>query len=149
MLPIRPKEPTEKVLDTPVDVPVFAYKFPLLPVEAPTLPPTLEELTPVVPILPVAPLTPGAPGGGFWFPIIPIIPPIHRHPGHNPPPSGPIPPVIIVPPVVVPEPRYGVILAAAFLGMVLAYRSRRRWILRLPNLSNENVQPGGMSVVDP
>ncbi len=147
MLPIRPKEPTEKVLDTPVDVPVFAYKFPLLPVEAPTLPPTPEELTPVVPILPVAPLTPGAPGGGFWFPIIPIIPPIHRHHGHNPPPSGPIPP--IVPPVVVPEPRYGGMAAAAFLALLLAYRSRRRSILRLPNLSTEKAQPGGISVVDP
>ncbi|HTC34752.1 MAG TPA: hypothetical protein VK724_15335 [Bryobacteraceae bacterium] len=150
MAPIRPKEPTEKVLDTPVDVPVFAYKFPLLPVEAPALPPTPEELTPVVPILPVAPpLTPGVPGGGggIWFPIIPIIPPIHRHPGHNPPPTGPIPP--IVPPAVVPEPRYGVMVMAAFLAMMLAYRSRRRSILRLPNLSIEKTQPGGINVVDP
>jgi len=148
MLPIRPKEPTEKVLDTPVDVPVFAYKFPLLPVETPTLPPPPEELTPVVPILPAAPpLTPGTPGGGFWFPIIPIIPPIHRHPGHPPPPIGPIPP--IVPPVVVPEPRYAGILAAGFLAMVLVYRLRRRSTLRLPNLSTEKVQPGGINVVDP
>jgi hypothetical protein len=151
MLPIRPNGPSEKVLDTPVDVPVFSYKFPLLPVEAPTLPPTPEELSPVVPILPAAPPSPpGAPGGGFWFPILPIIPPIHRHPGHNPPPGGPIPPpIIIVPPVVVPEPRYSVFVAAVFLAMLLAYRSRRRWILRLPNLSTENVQPGGISVVDP
>ena len=148
MLPIRPQEPAEKLLDTPVDVPVFAYKFPLLPVEAPTLPPAPEELTPVVPILPAAPpLTPGSPGGGIWFPIVPIIPPIHRHPGHNPPPSGPIPPII--PPVVVPEPRYGVILTAAFLTMALAYRLRRRSTLRLPALSTENVQPGGINVVDP
>ncbi len=148
MLPIRPKEPTEKVLDTPVDVPVFAYKFPLLPVETPTLPPPPEELTPVVPILPAAPpLTPGTPGGGFWFPIIPIIPPIHRHPGHSPPPIGPIPP--IVPPAVVPEPRYAGILAAGFLAMVLAYRFRRRSTLRLPNVSTEKVQPGGINVVDP
>jgi len=148
MLPIRPKEPSEKVLDTPVDIPVFAYKFPLLPVEAPTLPPPPEELTPVVPILPAAPpLTPGTPGGGVWFPIIPIIPPIHRHPGHNPPPGGPIPP--IVPPAVVPEPRYAGILAAGFLAMVLAYRLRRRTTLRLPNFSTEKVQPGGINVVDP
>ena len=76
MLPIRPTEPTEKALDTPVDVPLFAYKFPMLPVETPTLPPPLEELTPTVPILPV--VTPGTPGGGFWFPLIPIIPPIHN-----------------------------------------------------------------------
>jgi len=147
MLPIRPQEPTEKVLDTPVDIPIFAYKFPLLPVEAPTLPPAPEELTPVVPILPSAPpLTPGTPGGGFWFPLIPIIPPIHRHPGHNPPPVTPPP---IVPPVVVPEPRYGLVLAAGFLAMVLAYGLRRRSILRLPNLSTEKVQPGGTSVVEP
>ena len=39
MLPIRPNEPSEKMLNVPVDVPVFAYKFPLLPVEAPALPP--------------------------------------------------------------------------------------------------------------
>jgi hypothetical protein len=151
MLPIRPHEPSEKVLDIPVDVPVFAYKFPLLPVEAPTLPPAPEELTPVVPILPVAPpAMPGVPGGGIWFPIVPIIPPIHRHPGHNPPPGGggpPIPPII--PPLVVPEPRYGVVVAAMVLAMALAYRSRRRSILRQPNLSTEKVQPGGINVVDP
>ena len=140
MLPIRPKEPTEKVLDTPVDIPLFAYKFPLLPEEAPTLPPAPEELTPVVPIVPSVP----PPGGGHWFPIIPIIPPIHRH--HQPPPVIPPP---IPPPVVVPEPRYFAILAAAFLAMALVNRSRRRSILRLPNLSTEKVQPGGINVVDP
>jgi hypothetical protein len=154
MMPIRPKEPSEKVLDTPVDIPVFAYKFPLLAMEVPALPPVPEELTPTVPILPVAaPLTPGKPGGGIWFPLIPIIPPIHRHPGQPTPPGTPTPPPIVppvVPPVaVVPEPRYGFILVAGFFAMVLAYGLRRRSTVRLPNLSTEKVQPGGISVVDP
>ncbi len=50
MLPIRPKEPTEKVLDTPAELPVVAYAFPKLPVEALELPPPPEALTPTVPI---------------------------------------------------------------------------------------------------
>lgn len=145
MLPTRPKEPTEKVLDTPVDVPIFAYKFPVLPVETPTLPPPPEELTPTVPILPV--VTPVKPGGGIWFPLIPIIPPIHHH--HSPP-SGPIPPPPIIPPVtVVPEPNYAWILAGGVLAMALAHALRKRVILRVPNLSNENRQPGATSVVEP
>lgn len=143
MLPIRPNEPTEKVLDTPVDVPVFAYKFPLLPVEAPILPPPPEELTPTVPILP--PTTSVKPPGGIWFPLFPIIPPIHRH---HPPPSGPVPPII--PPVtVVPEPNYVWILAGGFMALVLAHGLRRRVIFRVPNLSSEKRQPGGTSVVEP
>ena len=147
MLPIRPTEPTEKVLDTPVDVPLFAYKFPMLPVETPTLPPPLEELTPTVPILPV--VTPGIPGGGLWFPLIPIIPPIHRR--HHPPPSGPIPPppIIIPPPVVVPEPKLGWLLAGGFAVMIGAYRLRRRVTLSVPNMSKVKLQPGGTSVVEP
>ena len=52
MLPIRPNEPTEKVLDTPVEMPVMAYSFPKLPVETPELPPRSGELTPIVPVLP-------------------------------------------------------------------------------------------------
>jgi len=144
MLPIRPNEPTEKVLDAPVDVPVFAYKFPLLPVEAPTLPPPPEELTPSVPILPQ--VTPIKPGGGIWFPLFPIIPPIHRH---HPPPSGPLPPPIIPPVTVVPEPNYGWILAGGFMALVLAHGLRRRLIFRVPNLSMEKRQPGGTSVVEP
>jgi hypothetical protein len=144
MLPIRPNEPTEKVLDTPVEMPVIAYSFPRLPVEVPELPPPPGALTPTVPIFP-APTTPGKPGGGIWFPIIPIIPPIHRHPPSGPTPPGtpPIPPVTVVP-----EPSYVGVLAAAFLGMLLVYTLRRR-TMRLPNLSTEKLQPGGTRVVEP
>jgi hypothetical protein len=152
MLPIRPNEPSENVLNTPVDVPVFAYKFPLLPVETPMLPPPLEAFTPTVPILPVvAPIKPG----GFWFPLIPIfpiIPPIHHHPGSPPltptTPGTPIGPP--VPPVtVVPEPNYAWLLAAGFIALALAHGLRRRIMTRLPNLSSEQRQPGGTSVVEP
>ena len=89
MFPIRPTEPPENVLNEPVDVPVFAYKFPLLPVETPTLPPPLELMTPTVPISPGGA---SAGGGGFWFPIIPFIPPIHHHPGSPPVTSTSVPP---------------------------------------------------------
>jgi hypothetical protein len=157
MLPIRPNEPSQKVLDEPVDVPVFAYKFPLLPVETPALPAPPEELTPAVPILPTGAGTPITPGGGIWFPILPIIPPIHHHPGSptspttptstiTPPPPPPPPP----PPVtVVPEPNYGWLLVAGFLALILGHGLRKRVILRLPNLSKEKRQPGGTSVVEP
>ena len=128
MLPTRPHEPTEKVLDTPVDVPVFAYKFPMTPVEIPTLPPPPEELTPTVPILPVV-TTPIKPGGGFWFPLIPFIPPIHRHPGHNPPITI-VPPPIIPPVTVVPEPNYAWILAGGFAALALANALRKRAVLQ-------------------
>jgi hypothetical protein len=164
MLPIRPHEPTEKVLDTPVDVPLFAYKFPMLPVETPTLPPPPEELTPTVPTLSVvAPITPGVPGGGIWFPIIPIIPPIHRH--HNPTPTVPTPtgptptgpvqppgvinPVSTPPPAVVPEPNLGWLLIGGFGAMVLTHRLRKRVTLRVPNLSIEKFHADGTSVVEP
>jgi hypothetical protein len=81
MLPIRPDEPTEKVLDTPVEMPVIAYSFAKLPVEIPELPPPLKELTPTVPILPaVPPSTAGNTGAGMWFSLVPVIPPIHRRP---------------------------------------------------------------------
>jgi hypothetical protein len=125
MSPIRPHEPSEKVLDTPVDVPVFAYKFPLLPVEAPTLPPLPGELTPTVPILPT-----GTPikTGGFWFPIIPFIPPIHRH--HPGSPGSPV--IIPTPPIVaaVPEPNYAWFLLAGFLALLLMHGLRRRAVLK-------------------
>ena len=143
-LPTRPNEPTEKVLDTPVDVPVFAYKFPLLPVEAPTLPPPPEELTPTAPILPTT--TGTKPPGGIWFPLLPIIPPIHRH---HPPPSGPLPPPIIPPVTVVPEPNYVWILAGGFVALLVAHGLRRRVIFRVPSLSNEKRQPDGTRVVEP
>jgi len=73
MLPVRPNEPTEQQLDTPVEIPIISYSFPKLPVEALDLPPPPESLTPSVPIFPQT-------DGGIWFPAIPIIPPIHRHP---------------------------------------------------------------------
>jgi hypothetical protein len=125
MLPIRPTEPTEKVLDTLVEMPVMAYSFPKLPVETPELPPPPGELTPIVPVLPPpSALTPGETGGGFFFPLIPIIPPIHRHPGS--PTSGPLPPG--PPPVVVvvtPEPKLQWLLAGLFL--ILASIHGLRW----------------------
>jgi len=126
MTPTRPNEPAEKLLDTPVDVPVFAYKFPLLAVEVPTLPPPFEALTPTVPVLPLAP---PPPGGGIWFPIIPIIPPIHHHPG-GPPVITPITPII--PPVVTPEPNYVWFLAAGFIALAVTHALRRRAILKFP-----------------
>jgi hypothetical protein len=141
MLPIRPNEPTEKLLDVPVDVPVFAYKFPLLPVETPELPAPPEELTPTVPILPATPLIP-PPGGGPWFPIppiIPIIPPIHHHPGSPVTPAGPVPPGPPGPPgpptppvVVTPEPNFAWFLVAGFIALVLTHGLRRRTILKSP-----------------
>jgi hypothetical protein len=73
MLPIRPDEPTEQVLDTPVEMPVIAYSIPRLTVAAPELPPSPGSLTPAVPVLP-----PSKPGAGIWFPLVPIIPPLHR-----------------------------------------------------------------------
>jgi hypothetical protein len=76
MLPILPNEPTEQVLDTPVEIPVIAYSYTKLPAFAPELPLSPEALTPTVPIFP--PASPATSGGGIWFPLVPIIPPIHR-----------------------------------------------------------------------
>jgi hypothetical protein len=79
MMPTRPNEPSQKLLDAPVEVPVLAMEFPMLPLEeAHALPPPPGELTPTVPVLTSFPAKPVG-GGGFWFPLIPIIPPIHRH----------------------------------------------------------------------
>jgi hypothetical protein len=129
MSPIRPHEPTEAVLDSPVEMPLTVYSFPRLPLIAPELPIPPGELTPVVPVLTA--LAPTAalgkiPRGGFWFPLIPIIPPIHRHPSRPTSPGAPlVPPPILIPPVVVPEPSYGWVLAIGFLAMIFAYRLRR------------------------
>lgn len=121
MLPTRPNEPTEKILDTPVEMPVIAYSFPKLPVEMPELPPPPGQLTPTVPVLPPAsPLTPGKTGGGVWFPLLPIIPPIHRHPG-QPPSLPPVPPPVVV---VTPEPNFQWLLAGMFLLLVVLYGLR-------------------------
>ena len=46
MLPIRPDEPSEQVLDTPVEIPLIAYSFRA---------PSPEALTPAVPISPPRP----------------------------------------------------------------------------------------------
>jgi hypothetical protein len=78
MLPIRTDEPTEKVLDTPVEIPVIAFSFSKDSGSAPELPLSPEALTPSVPIFP--PVPPAMPSGGIWFPLTPIIPPIQRHP---------------------------------------------------------------------
>ena len=59
MLPIRPDEPTEQILDTPMEIPAIAYSFMRIPVFAPELPPSPEALTPAVPIF-----APSTPGGG-------------------------------------------------------------------------------------
>jgi len=76
MLPILPNEPSEQVLDTPVEIPVIAYSYTKLPVFAPEIPLFPEALTPTVPIFP--PASPTTSGGDIWFPLVPIIPPIHR-----------------------------------------------------------------------
>ena len=146
MLPIRPTEPTEKVLDTPVEVPVIAYSFPKLPVETPELPLPPGVLTPTVPIFPPTSPTTPVKTGGFWFPLIPIIPPIHRHPPGTP--TTPGVPIVVPPVTVVPEPGYAWAMAAGLLTMVLAYSLRRR-AMSVPSLSTEKFQPGGTSVVEP
>jgi len=81
MLPIGPDEPTEEVLDTPMEMPVIAYSLPQPSMEPPEMPPSPEELTPTVPIPPM-------PGSGLWYPLVPIIPPIHRRPTTAAPPPG-------------------------------------------------------------
>lgn len=127
MAPVRPIEPTEKLMDTPQEIPTTAYRFEQLPLLAPVIPIPPGELTPSVPVLPAG-VTPvlGAPHrGGWFFPLIPIIPPIHRH--HGPGGSSPIlVPPPLPPPAVVPEPRYYGLLGAAMLGMLAAARLRRK-----------------------
>jgi hypothetical protein len=133
MQPIRPHEPTELVLDVPVEMPETVYSFEKLPLIATEIPVPPGELTPTVPVFPVATggLPIGKPPGGVWFPIIPIIPPIHRHPNHPPAPGPPTP--FVPPPVaVVPEPRYEWTLAIGFAALILAHRLRRRVVSRRP-----------------
>jgi hypothetical protein len=64
-LPVWANEPSEQVLDTPVEMPVVAYSIPKLASIAQPLPPSPESLTPTVPIFP--PTVP-----------VPVIPPLHR-----------------------------------------------------------------------
>lgn len=129
MLPVRPNEPSAKVLDTPVEMPLTVYAFPKLPLIAPELPVPPEELTPTVPVLaPVLSTVGKTAGGGFWFPILPIIPPIHRHPKQPSPPGSPQPPGSppVIPPVaIVPEPRYGWLLLSGFLALLIYHKRRR------------------------
>jgi hypothetical protein len=122
MSPVRPQEPTEKAMDLPTEMPVTAYEFPKVPLYAPELPIPIGELTPIAPPIAAA-AGPGAgKNGGFWFPIIPFIPPIHRHPKS---PTSPTTPVTPPPPVaVVPEPRYVGFMLAALLAMLFAKRLR-------------------------
>lgn len=128
MMPTRHEEPSEKTLNTPMEVPMIALAFPNLPVTpVPPLPPPLAALTPVVPVTGGGG-APGHPGGGRFFPIIPIIPPIHhRHnPTNNTSGTPVIPPVTPTPPVaVVPEPGYQWLLAGAVLALLFASRVRR------------------------
>lgn len=128
MGPTRTKEPTEKVLDTPVEMPVMAYAFPRIAIPTPQLPPPLGELTPTVPVLPAVPGA-IAKTGRFWFPLVPIIPPIHRH--HGPSPNSPgspfVPPPVPVPTTaIVPEPRYEALALFGLLAAVLIFQRRRR-----------------------
>ena len=114
---------------------VTVYSFPKFPVfapEAPALPP--GELTPTVPVLvpalvpAVAPAV-GKVGGGFWFPLIPIIPPIR-------PPSSKFSPHVAIdaapatsaaftPVAVVPEPRYGWLALAGLFIVGLFFKQLR------------------------
>jgi hypothetical protein len=129
MLPTRPKEPSAKILDTPVEMPLTVYSFPKLPLMAPELPVPPGELTPTVPALaPVLSTVGKTAGGGFWFPILPIIPPIHRHPKQPSSPGSPLPPgpPPVIPPVaIVPEPRYVWLLLAGFLALLICNKRRR------------------------
>jgi hypothetical protein len=86
------------------------------------------ELTPTVPVIPSSATPPAVGGkpGGIWFPLIPIIPPIHRHPGNGPSsPSSPGTPQVPPPVAIVPEPRYNWLLALGFLAIVVVIRRRR------------------------
>lgn len=135
MSPVRPHEPTEKAMDLPAEMPVTAYEFPKVPLYTPAIPIPPGDLTPIAPPLLGPAGAVAGKTGGFWFPIIPFIPPIHRH--HSPlTPTGPItgtnptgpvaPPPPPPPPVaVVPEPRYAVLLAGGLLAMLLAKQRRK------------------------
>jgi hypothetical protein len=127
MAPIRPHEPTEALLDLPVEMPVTVYTFPMLPVSPLVLPIPPGELTPTVPVIPSSVTPPaGSKPGGIWFPLIPIIPPIHRHPGNGPSsPTSPGTPQVPPPVAIVPEPHYSWLLALGFLAIVVVIRRRR------------------------
>ncbi len=117
MMPTRPHEPTEVIMDTSVEVPIIAMTSPHLPLEEAPVLPAPDGVTTAS-----GGSAPGHGGGGKFFPIIPIIPPLHkRHP--NPPNIVPPTPP---PTTAVPEPRYGWIVAGAVLMLVFLGRSWKR-----------------------
>lgn len=69
MMPTREDEPDERVLDTPIQLPVIAYSFARFPIDPPHLPPRIEDLTPSFPFFPAAVQPAQAP----------LIPPIRSH----------------------------------------------------------------------
>ena len=114
MLPVRPHEPTEAVLEMSVEVPVIAFAVPSPPLEpAPALPPQFPATRAVG-----GAGSASSHGGWGFIPIVPIIP-YFWHSEHPAPP----PPV---PPTVVPEPRYGWLAPGAVLMLVLFGRSWKR-----------------------
>lgn len=115
MMPTRPHEPKEVIMDTSVEVPAIAFSFPRAPLEtAPALPAPGGIAT-------KSSLVPGH--RHFWFvPIIPIFP-IHKH--HAPPPNNIVPPPP-PPPTVVPEPRYSWLVPGALLVLVFLGRTWKR-----------------------
>ena len=130
MTPIRPHEPTEKIMDTAIEVPTIAMTFPGLQLGAgPVLPPP-----PDVPVLSSGRSGAGLRGGGGkFFPIVPIIPPIHRHKPDVPlsPVIFPPPPVITPPVAVVPEPSYRWALAVLLLAIAISGPIRQRLSKRI------------------
>ena len=112
MMPTRPHEPAEAIMDTSVEVPVIAFTFPRPPLETPVLPAPGGVTTKSSGVVPAH--------RRWFFPIIPIIPPIHKH--HGPPP--PVPPP--GPPTVVPEPRYSWLVPGALLMVVFLGRTWKR-----------------------
>jgi hypothetical protein len=129
MLPTRPREPSEQTFDTSVDVPLLAVSFTKVPLEeAPRLPPPPGESTLLLP----SELQPTHTKTGGGFPVIPIIPPVHRRRPN--PPSVP-PPLTMVPPatgpdmpvlVVTPEPQYRWLTFGVLCVVVVAGRRRRQ-----------------------
>ncbi len=122
MMPTRPHEPAEVIMDTSVEVPIIALTSPHLPLEeAPVLPAPGGVTT-------VSGGSAAVHHGGKFFPIIPFIPPLHRH--HPNPPNVVPPPT--PPTTVVPEPRYNWIVPATALLLVFWGRNWKRRRLTRP-----------------
>ncbi len=113
MMPIRPREPTEAIMDTSIEVPVIAFSFPHMPLEpSPVAPPEAEMA-----IAKAGGSTARAAGGGRFIPIIPFIPPLHRHKTTPPPP----PPVTVIP-----EPQWDFAIPGALVVILVGARSWQR-----------------------